>query len=294
MSERKTKTADQDDNARSDRAKRTQPAAPQADPTTPALLPGPLAPLLRYASEHPNAPTLRPLIAQQLRALQATRGNQYVQRMLARTPLAAAGAAAATVIGALSGAASLAGVVYSGGSDELQYTSGQADRIAGKQTQPKAKNYSAVCLNIDFRPRWPRPDLDALFKIHWQGNDYGEIGAARVRVDLMRTSEFSYSSLNVSFTPVKNLIQPGADRRTWQIQWDYEGNFDPFAGGEYWFQGSFAIDAFGNFKSITHTVRDLSLWRTGRSAHKIVRKGARVTRTIPPPPASTGPATPSP
>lgn len=47
--------------------------------------PASAGPLLDYASEHPEAPGLRPLVADRLRALQATHGNRYVQRMVKST-----------------------------------------------------------------------------------------------------------------------------------------------------------------------------------------------------------------
>ncbi len=214
-----------------------------------------------------------------------------VQRAL--PALGAAAKVAGEVLAGLSAAAAIGSTVYSGGSDELKYNSTTADRLSAK-TQPKKRDCKAVCLRIGFDAPWPRPNLDAVFHIIWQGNDYGEIGAARVRVDLTKTSEFSYSSLVVSFTAVKNLIQPGGDKRTWQIEWDYEGNFNPLGTGEFWFQGSFAIDAFGNFVSTKHTVRDLSLIEQKKGdAAKIVQAGPRVSRPIPPVPGGAGAAPPA-
>lgn len=134
----------------------------------------------------------------------------------------------------------MAGMVYQGGAGRLSYTSGSADRLS-THTQPKVSNYKERCLICNVN------GLISVFNIMWQGNNFGEIGAARVRADLDNTDEFILSSLKVEFKPLKNLIQPGGDRRTWQMQWDYEGTFDPFSSGEYWFQGGFTIDAFRNF-----------------------------------------------
>ena len=60
-----------------------------------AASPVPLAPLLRYASDHPDVPTVQPLIARQLRALQSSHGNQYVARMMSAVQRQAAPAAPA-------------------------------------------------------------------------------------------------------------------------------------------------------------------------------------------------------
>jgi len=44
----------------------------------------PVAPLLRYLEDHPEASALRPQVTRQLVALQGSRGNQYVQRLSKR------------------------------------------------------------------------------------------------------------------------------------------------------------------------------------------------------------------
>jgi hypothetical protein len=85
MNEPQSKTADQPDRRRGDEAKSAQPQGPQAAYAAPAMFAGPLAALLRHVHDHPESTALRPVVARQLRALQATHGNQHVQRLMERT-----------------------------------------------------------------------------------------------------------------------------------------------------------------------------------------------------------------
>lgn len=226
--------------------------------------------------------------------------HQPGSRVIQRNPVVAAAAVTEPieVIAALASVAALSGQVYSGGSGKLAYSSTTADRLAeGGKTQPKSHSWRADCLHIAM-PAGP----NAVFTIKWEGNNFGEIGAATVRVDIDRTDEFIFSDLNVRFESLRNLIQPGADKRTWEMVWDYEGTFDPVGVGEFWFQGRFAIDAFGNFKPKHHRVRDLSLgtslgepdWKKWGEFHpyRVVAIGPFVAREIPPVPVMALPDAP--
>jgi len=126
------------------------------------------------------------------------------------------------------------------------------------------------------------PNLLADFTVHWEGNNYGEMGAAYVSVDPKHT-EFLLSSLDVSFRPLQNLPRRGDDSRLWPMQWLYEGNFDPFGRGEWEFQGRFEIDAFGAFRNLEHLVTDRSMIRFSAPAESYVRPGPEVPGLTPPP-----------
>jgi hypothetical protein len=60
------------------RARRAAPAG--HGPQT--ISPAPVVPLLRLVRDHPNASALQPVVARQLLALQATHGNQFVERLV--------------------------------------------------------------------------------------------------------------------------------------------------------------------------------------------------------------------
>ena len=84
MSEGQTKSAAPSERQRSDESKKSGwQRPPKAG--APTLAPVGLGALLRHASEHPEDPGLRPLVARQLLALQASHGNAYVQRLVNRT-----------------------------------------------------------------------------------------------------------------------------------------------------------------------------------------------------------------
>jgi hypothetical protein len=206
--------------------------------------------------------------------------------LIQRVPVAAA-VKPIEVIAALLSAAEVSASLYSGGAGGLHYTSDQAQRLSEK-TQQLAFSYKATCLEIHaIHPALP--NLHAVFNIIWEGNYFGEIGAARVRVDYSKTTDFSRSELNVTFRTLTHLIERSPDKRTWEIQWDYEGSFDPIFAGNYAFQGRFAIDAFGNFRSLEHTVRDYSFGWGGKPGYKIIRPGINTIYRIPPVPTNTGP-----
>ena len=125
--------------------------------------------------------------------------------------------------------------------------------------------------------------------MHWQGNDFGEMGAAYVDVSPDH-SAFTHSSLSVEFKPLDNLPNKGQDVRAWPMQWIYSGNFDPVGPGDYDFQGKFEIDAFGGFRILEHSVNDNSTFLKwgGAAAEKLVERGEDIAAPIRPlPPNAT-------
>lgn len=97
-----------------------------------------------------------------------------------------------------------------------------------------------------------RPGLaQALLRITWDGNAYGEIGTPTISKDLDRTSDWSRSSCTISIRAV-NRIPVGTDPRTWPLTYHYEGTFDPLGNGHWDFNGGFEIDAFGGLAFHNH------------------------------------------
>jgi len=181
----------------------------------------------------------------------------------------------------------------------LSYNQVQAARF-GDPPQPTPIQYDAEIFTAKVDAYWPYPEVVATFRMHWQGNQYGEIGGAYPQVDIGHT-EFQYSRLSVSFMPLSNLRTEG-DKRQWPMQWVYEGNFDPAGPGQWEFQGKFEINAFGAFKSIEHRVVSRTTW-FGLGADTeptvVVRAGPNRLGFIPPTApgsaaAATPPATPVP
>lgn len=200
--------------------------------------------------------------------------------------------AAIEVIAGLAQTASFASDLHSQSLGGLSYSSSVAHRISDKP-QPATRQWNASCLILNAASR---EYASAAFDVHWEGNDYGEIGSARVRVSLPHTTAFTYSSATVAFEALPNLIKPGGDKRTWQMAWEYEGSFDLGGPGYLMFQGGFAIDAFGNFVPTRHVVVDRSSVPPQPGGFKLapvldpallVVPGVRVERPIPPPPAAT-------
>lgn len=213
---------------------------------------------------------------------------------LAKTPAAAGlfGIAGLTGVEAanlgLGAAGLLAPVLTKSGS--LQITSDKAQRLLTPQARQKLSSrnkrtytYPVLWINFD-RPLGEF--ADALIEVTWEGNDYGEIGAAYVRRNLQNTTAFPKSSLNVSFTKL-DRIPPNSmkDPREWPIVFAYDGTFDPWGNGQFEFQGEFEINAFGGLKFNRHDVKSVSLMAITSKATDIVQRKSNRAYTVPPLPA---------
>lgn len=213
---------------------------------------------------------------------------------LAKTPAAAGlfGIVGLTGVEAanlgLGAAGLLAPVLTKSGS--LQITSDKAQRLLTPQARQKLSSrnkrtytYPVLWINFD-RPLGEF--ADALIEVTWEGNDYGEIGAAYVRRNLQNTTAFPKSSLNVSFTKL-DRIPPNSmkDPREWPIVFAYDGTFDPWGNGQFEFQGEFEINAFGGLKFNRHDVKSVSLMAITSKATDIVQRKSNRAYTVPPLPA---------
>jgi hypothetical protein len=141
------------------------------------------------------------------------------------------------------------------------------------------------------------PNVRAAFDIHWQGNEFGEMGGAYVQLALDRSTEFHEhgSSLSVGFTVLDTMPKKGDDPRLWSMQWLYEGDFDPLGGGQFAFNGKFEIDAYGGFRVLEHHVRDDSFRFDSHPAEDYVQPGDNIASAKPPPlPAKAGANPPPP
>jgi GH24 family phage-related lysozyme (muramidase) len=129
------------------------------------------------------------------------------------------------------------------------------------------------------------PNLaEALIKITWDGNDYGEIGTPTISKDLDQTSDWSRSSASINVRAVSR-IPVGADPRTWPLWYHYEGNFDPWANGEWDFNGDFEINAFGGIAFHDHKWKSRSQLEFAVDVHPDKWKGPDVTAAVPTIPA---------
>jgi len=153
----------------------------------------------------------------------------------------------------------------------LRYQSDKGSRV-GNPPKPSDQEYNQAVLGVGRES--VLPDVYAVFRVHWQGNKFGEIGGAYVQLSLPESSEFHEhgSSLDVHFTCLDTMPKMGDDPKLWPMQWTYEGNFDPLGPGQYAFNGKFEIDAFGGFKSLEHVVVDHSALK-GDPPTKMVRHG---------------------
>jgi hypothetical protein len=209
----------------------------------------------------------------------------------AKTPAAAAGLfgiAGLTGVEAANlglGATGLLAPVFAK-SGSLSITSDKAQRLLTPQGRQKLTNtakttytYPVLWINFD-RPLGSF--ADALIEVTWEGNNYGEIGAAYVRRNLQNTTAFTKSSLNVSFTKL-DRIPMQKDPREWPVVFAYDGTFDPFGNGQFEFQGEFEINAFGGLKFNRHEVKSVSLmdFAISGKAEDIVQKKSNWAYTVP-------------
>jgi hypothetical protein len=205
----------------------------------------------------------RPPSVAVVQQLQRTVGNQRTAALLdgglRPAPRAAVQRAAPAlgpaigVVGNLAQTASVVGEAYSASLGKLTYSSPTAQRLSDNP-QPVQNSFRNECLSIV----GPGMAANAFFEVEWEGNDHGEIGAARVILDQGKSDFFQFSSAAVRFDLLNNLIQEGGNERTWQMQFAYEGHYDMVGYGYYAFQGKFAINAFGRFVPLAHSVRDHS------------------------------------
>lgn len=211
---------------------------------------------------------------------------------LAKTPVAGLfGIAGLTTVEAaglgLDAAALLEPAITKSG--QLTITSDQAQRLLTVQARQKLGNpgkvtYTYPLIRVDIGA--PVIDIaSTTIEVTWEGNAYGEIGAAYVRRNLKETDAFTKSSLNVSFTKL-NRIPPHQmkDPREWPVVFAYDGTYDPFGNGQFEFQGEFEINAFGGLKFNRHVVKSVSLMDfaiSGNAEDMVSRKSNR-TYTVPP------------
>jgi hypothetical protein len=175
-------------------------------------------------------------------------------------------------------------------SGNLSISSDKAQRLLNAQARQKltstGKNtytYPVLWINFDR----PLGDFaDCLIEVTWEGNNYGEIGAAYVRRNLKNTAAFTKSSLNVSFTKL-DRIPTQQDPREWPVVFAYDGTFDPYGNGQFEFQGEFEINAFGGLKFNRHEVKSVSLidFMITSKAESIVQKQSNRSYTVPTLPA---------
>jgi hypothetical protein len=171
----------------------------------------------------------------------------------------------------------------------LTYASEKGSRF-GRPPQPTDQEYEATVLDIAWKHPI-RPNLYAVFKVHWQGNRYGEMGGAYVQVDLPNTSNFIKSSLDARFTALETMPRKGEDDRLWPMVWIFEGEFDPVGAGDYAFQGKFEINAFGGFTPVSLVVMDEGIGFG--STRPAVNEGKPIAGSSPPPrPAKAKPRPP--
>jgi GH24 family phage-related lysozyme (muramidase) len=124
----------------------------------------------------------------------------------------------------------------------------------------------------------------ALIKIIWDGNDYGEIGTPTITKDLDQTSDWSRSSASINIRAVSR-IPVGTDPRTWSLWYHYEGSFDPYGNGQWDFNGDFEINAFGAIAFHDHKWKSRSLIDSALDVQPDTWKGPDVTAAVPTIPA---------
>lgn len=120
----------------------------------------------------------------------------------------------------------------------------------------------------------------ALIKIIWDGNDYGEIGTPTITKDLDQTSDWSRSSASINIRAISR-IPAGTDPRTWPLWYHYEGSFDPIGNGQWDFNGDFEINAFGAIAFHDHKWKSRSLIDSAIDVNPDDWKGPDVTATVP-------------
>jgi hypothetical protein len=197
---------------------------------------------------------------QNLLALQRLAGNRATSNLLSsdsslrvqRQVFGVPGLEVVELVAAGMGVAQVAQNAHTMTRGGFSYSSAEASRMLDRP-QPRARNYERQVLDIGFASM--RGSLNASFVVSWEGNDFGEIGAAYVRPE-PGYSEFNYSELNVRFTALKSLPTEGDDPRSWPLRFTYDGHFDPVGAGEFDFQGEFQIDAFGSYDTLSHSVED--------------------------------------
>lgn len=99
--------------------------------------------------------------------------------------------------------------------------------------------------------------------IAWGGNDYGEIETPVIEPNLSSTSTWSQSSALFRATAVRQ-IQDGNDPRLWPLCYHFQAAYDPVGVGQWAFQGSFEVNAFGGLRFTRNELTSQSLYELGR------------------------------
>jgi hypothetical protein len=177
-------------------------------------------------------------------------------------------------------------------SGNLSISSDKAERLLTPQARQKLgaipkTTYTYPILYISA----PRPlvnNADALLEVTWEGNNYGEIGAAYVRRNLKSIASFHKTSLTVAFTK-HDRIPPTSmkDPREWPVVFGYDGSYDPWGNGQFEFQGEFEINAFGGLTITRHEVKSVSFieFAIAGNASAYVQKQSNRSYTVTPLPA---------
>jgi hypothetical protein len=175
------------------------------------------------------------------------------QPPLAQAQFAIAGIAVADAIQIGLGGIALAQAGLSASQGSFTLTYDRAQRLLTPQARAKmpgaraaTQSYRRMLFFLGSR----NPGLaSAMVTIKWDGNPYGEISTPEIERDLVQSTEWSYSSANISIVKL-DQIPPDADPRTWPVVFSYTGTYNPFANGCFEFSGAFQIDAFGGIKWI--------------------------------------------
>ena len=122
---------------------------------------------------------------------------------------------------------------------------------------------------------------EAMLRITWDGNAYGEIGTPTVSKDLDQTSDWSRSSCTIQIRAVSRIPE-GTDPRTWPLWYHYEGTFDPLGNGQWDFNGDFELNAFGglafhNHRNVSRSLLDFAISGVDNNSWKC----ADVASTVP-------------
>lgn len=265
---------------------RAQPAESRGDAKKAAAVTAPEETASRWPGPVSSAPHLLP---ERFLQLQRAAGNRATAQLFSPGPVAQRLPAAIEGLEVALTATITAQEQVALTQGGLHYESDKGSRL-GSPPQPADHEYTATVLTA-LRDDMMLPDVQAVFKLHWQGNEYGEMGGAYVQIDLAESTEFHEhgSSLEAKFTVLDTMPKKGDDPRFWAMQWVYEGNFDPLGAGQWAFTGKFEIDAFGGFRVLEHYVRnDTTSLSFGRKAPEYyVRRGINrptVSPILPPPP----------
>ncbi len=142
---------------------------------------------------------------------------------------------------------------------KLVYQPVNVNRLMKKEPRPYTRNYAHKIFGAQTFKGGFAPAAKVTFIVEVSSNDYGEI-VGLVKHSLTGSSNFDYTSLNVTFTNLGMNPRPTSskDPRSWPIRVAYQGQYDPVGNGKWDFQGEFEFNAFGYFKILKHNVVDRS------------------------------------